>query len=162
MLETLVALSVLTVAIAGAFTAAQTGISSSTFSKNQVTAFYLGAEGVEQIRNIRDNNALQGQHWLTGIALQASDPCYFGKVCTVDTLNNTISTCSGGVCPSIRHDSQNGFYGYEPSWDETSFVREVRLTQINSQEVSIVVTVKWSKGVLNRQFNIRENILNWQ
>ena len=41
LVETLVAISVLSLSIAGAFTAVQGGIQSSTVAKDQITAFYL-------------------------------------------------------------------------------------------------------------------------
>ncbi|MDB5266942.1 MAG: seg [Parcubacteria group bacterium] len=169
LVETLVAISVLVLAITGAFTAAQNGINSSIFSKDQIIAFYLAAEGVEQIRNIRDEDTLTSQNWLTGIAADPSDPCYFGKACTVDTVNtgvnNGLAVCPSGpgTCPALKEDPVTGFYGYTSSWPDTTFRREITLTQIvQDHEVAITVTVYWSKGVVNRQFRVRENILNWQ
>ncbi|MDB5254035.1 MAG: seg [Parcubacteria group bacterium] len=172
LVETLVAISVLLLSVTGAFSAARNGIISATYSKDQVIAFYLAAEAVEEIRNIRDTNGLNPSHpgWLTGIAAQASDPCYFGKVCTIDIVNTdvngnpTIATCSGGsgTCPVLKLDPTYGFYGYSAGWKDTIFNREIKLKQINADEVSILVSVIWKKGVVNRTFNIRENIFNWQ
>ena len=164
LVETLVAIAVLILVISGAFTAAQTGISTANYAKNQIIAFYLAGEGVEQIRNMRDENGLNSRHWLTGIALDSADPCYFGKACKVDSITNTVSSCPGGEnsCPNLRHDSTTGFYGYDNSWDDSGFRREIILSRINDDEISILVTVSWSKGVINRQFKIRENIFNWQ
>ncbi|MDB5194040.1 MAG: seg [Parcubacteria group bacterium] len=163
-IETLVAVAILIVAVTGAFSAAQTGLSSAIFSKNEVIAFYLAQEGVENIRNIRDENGLKGQAWLTDIANVPADPCYFGKACITDSITNTISPCSGGAstCPVVLEDPVNGFYGYNSSWAATPFTRSIVLTQINANEVSILVTVTWSKGIVARNFHVRENILNWQ
>ena len=44
-IESLVAISILTLAITGATSAIQAGISSYTFSKDQIIAFYLAQEG---------------------------------------------------------------------------------------------------------------------
>src|SRR3989344_8733451 len=93
LVETLVAISILTLSIAGAFTAVQSGIQSSTFAKDQTTAFYLAQEGMEFIKNKRDENALNSineqpnpvTNWLTGLSDDPdNDPCYFGSVCRVD------------------------------------------------------------------------------
>jgi len=163
LVETLVAVGILVVAVVGALTAAQSGISSSIFSKNQVIAIYLAQEGVEVIRNIRDENALNDRSWLVGISDNSSDPCYFGNTCYVDALQNTLTRCSGGgSCPNLKQDSDTGFYGYNLLWSETGFRREIILTFINQNEISILVTVDWSKGSIDRQFRVRENILNWQ
>jgi len=163
--ESLVAIAILVLAISGAMSAIQTGISSYIYSKDQIIAFYLAQEGFEQIRNIRAENSLNSRNWLTGISLNASDPCYFGNACTVDPVNSNVATrCSSGIgfCPALRQNATTGFFGYDASWPATIFRREIILTQINSNEISILVTVNWSKGIVNRQFRARENILNWQ
>jgi prepilin-type N-terminal cleavage/methylation domain-containing protein len=163
LVETLVAIALLIVVITGAYTAAQAGLSGAILSKEEVAAFYLAQEGVEEIRNLRDNNGLAGSNWLTGIAQQATDNCFYGKACYVDATTNTVSTCSTPEsCPTMRQDSVTGLYGYNSSWDLSPFTRTITLTQINSEEVSVLVTVTWSKGALNRSFHVRENILNWQ
>jgi len=164
-IESLVAITVLVLAITGVASAIQTGISSYIFSKNQIIAFYLAQEGFEQVRNIRDENSLKTQDWLTSLSANSSDPCYFGQACIIDPVRSAVPTrCSGGPgnCPVIRQDAVTGFFGYDPAWSATIFRREIILTQINPQEIAVTVTVDWSKGVVNRQFRARENILNWQ
>ncbi|MCC2630583.1 MAG: seg [Candidatus Paceibacter sp.] len=58
LLETLIAIAILSVAIGSAFTVAQKSLSSSYLAKNQTAAFFLASEGIELVRNIRDNVAL--------------------------------------------------------------------------------------------------------
>jgi len=163
--ESLVAISILVLVITGTASAIQTGISSYIFSKNQVIGFYLAQEGFEQIRNMRDENSLQGQNWLTGISANSGDPCYFGNACTVDPVNSNVPTrCPSGPgsCPVLRQDTSTGFFGYTLTWPATVFRREIVLTQINANEISVLVAIDWSKGLVSRQFRARENILNWQ
>lgn len=172
LVESLVAISILLAVITGAYSAAESGIKSSTSSKNQITAFYLAQEGMEQIRNMRDENALinrdadtsNDRNWLYGIASDSSDPCYFGKTCMVDALNSLLAECSGGSgsCPVMRYDSESKFYGYNSSWGSSIFNREVRITSVSADEVSVLVSVSWARGSATSRFEIRENILNWQ
>lgn len=162
--ESLVAITILVLVVTGVASAIQTGISSYIFSKDQIIAFYLAQEGFEQIRNIRDENGLKNQPWLTGISVAPGDPCFFGSACIVDpVLSNIPVRCSApGNCPILRQNASTGFFGYDSAWPATIFTREIVLTQINAKEISILVTVDWSKGLTNRQFNARENLLNWQ
>jgi Tfp pilus assembly protein PilV len=163
--ETLVAIAILVGVIIGSIGAVQTGLSSYIYSKNQIMAFYLAQEGFEQVRNIRDENALNGRNWLSGIAANSSDPCYFGNTCTVDVTNSThLARCSAGAgfCPVFNQDPVTGFFGYNNAWPTTVFRREVVLSSVNEDEIAITVTVDWSKGSVSRQFKARENILNWQ
>jgi prepilin-type N-terminal cleavage/methylation domain-containing protein len=168
LIESLVAITVLMLVISGASTAVSQGISSYTYSKNQITAFYLAQEGIEHVRNMRDQNGLTGVHWLRGFAETPSDPCFFGRVCqvglsSVDSgINYAVSACSG-TCPNLRHNASSGFYGYDSSWVPSIFRREVRITSVSSNEVQVAVTVSWSfKSATERSFTARENILNWQ
>lgn len=168
-IESLVAVSILVMVIIGATSAVQTGISSYIYSKDQVIAFYLAQEAFEQIRNIRDENRLNSREWLFGLAESSSDPCYFGNACTVDTLARASGSSSGltrctspGSCPVLRQNSTTGFFGYDSGWTPTLFRREVTLGFVNADEISVTVTVDWSKGTLTRQFKARENLFNWQ
>lgn len=167
LIETLIAISILVLAVTGAFAAAQNGISSAIFSKDQIVAFYLAEEGVEEVRNLRDQNGLAQVNWLTGIASSVSDPCYFGNVCMIDAVNDNIDRCgsTAGSCPVLKQDPVNGFFGYTESWTDSPFRREIQIVQVapgNSHEVSITVTVTWSKGLLSRQFVAHEDIFDWQ
>jgi prepilin-type N-terminal cleavage/methylation domain-containing protein len=167
LVETLVAISVLIVAVTGAYAAAQTGLSSSIFSKNEIVAFYLAQEGIEGIRNLRDENGIKGQNWLAGVASVAGDPCYPAngtQACKIDAITNVVSACSGGIgsCETIRQDPDTGFYGYTQAWTPTVFKRDIVLTKLSEHEVSILVRVAWNKGIVQRSFKARENILDWQ
>jgi prepilin-type N-terminal cleavage/methylation domain-containing protein len=172
LVESLVAISVLLAVITGAYSAAQSGIKAANSSKNQTIAFYLAQEAMEQVRNFRDQNAILNRDsdpsndraWLDGIASSASDPCYFGKICMADTLNHTLVNCSGGTgsCPMLKQDTVSSLYGYYPPWPLSAFNREIKITSVSANEVSVLVTVSWSRGATNSKFEIRENILNWQ
>lgn len=163
-IESLVAITILVTVITGAMTAVQTGISSYTFSKNQIIANYLAQEGFEQLRYIRDTNALNNLPWLTSIAADADDPCYFGETCTVSPLETTeaIRCSAPGSCPVIREDPVNGFHGYNAAWAATPFRREIVLSSINGNEIAATVTIYWTKGSVTREFKVRENIFDWQ
>jgi prepilin-type N-terminal cleavage/methylation domain-containing protein len=163
LIESLVAIAILVTAVIGATAAIQSGISSYTYSKDQITAFYLAQEGFEQIRNIRDQNNLEGRNWLAGIAQLSTDPCYFTKACTVSPVETVLAiTCGNpGQCPFLRQNASNGFYGYDSTWTPTIFKREITLESINSQEVAVTVRITWNKGIGSKEFKARENLFNW-
>lgn len=179
LVETLVAVSVLSLVIAGTLTAAQKAIQSSLYAKNQIFAFYLAQEGMEFIKNVRDENALRSvaggtNTWLTGLSAQTGDPCWFGgsgvsqKTCTIDSnvgiANGGVSTCSGGfgTCQNLRQDTNTGLIGYTSGWNTTNFKREIQFQSISSNEVSVVISISWISGATNRSFQIRESLFNRQ
>lgn len=174
LLETLVAISILILAITATFTVAQNGLSSSMEARDQVVAFYLAQEGIEMVRNRRDENSLArigapSTSWIDGLASQASDPCYFGKTCAVDTVTKTFSACpsGSGSCSPITQNTNPAsptylMYGQDVSWTATNFNREINLSQSTTTELIIKVTVKWTRGLLTRTFNVSEIIRDWQ
>lgn len=163
-IETLVAIGILVTITIGATSAVQSGLSSYIFSKDQIVAFYLAQEGFEQIRNIRDTNALADEDWLDGLASDSSDPCFFGQSCTVSPVETAeaIRCAAPGNCAALRQNTTTGFFGYAAEWPASIFTREISLATVSDNEVNITVTVSWSKGGTTQQFRARENIFNWQ
>ncbi len=156
LVETLVAITILLLAVTGPLTIAARSLNSANFSQDQITAFYLAQEGVEAVRNIRDKNAIAGQSWLAGL-----ENCLGGSSCYIDSTNNTVSLCSGS-CPKIKYNSSSGFYGYNGGWSDSKFTRTIGISETSAAEALLTITISWQSGNLNRQFIINENILNWQ
>lgn len=170
-LESIVAILILSISISGVFAAVQQGLSQNTMAKDQIKAFYLAQEAVEILRNRRDNNQLYiidsfdvDEHWLSGIAENSGDPCYFDKVCRADATNMSLASCgtktSGATCPNLKQDSTSLLYGYS-SGSNTNFRREIELEQINANEVEVTVTVTWTKGIFQREFSSKTHLFNW-
>jgi prepilin-type N-terminal cleavage/methylation domain-containing protein len=176
LVETLVAISILSISILGTFTAVQGSLQSSTFAKDQIIATYLIQDAVEYIRNVRDENALVSLKnqstggnaipWLTGLSSTATDPCYFGKFCTVDSLARSVMTCPGvaGSCTFLKQDTVTGSFGYSNgSWPDSKFKREIQFSQSltpNPDEVMITVTVSWTSGVFSKTLTEQQLLFN--
>jgi len=73
LLEVILAISILTVGVAGSFVLIQSTLVSASLNKSKLAAYYLAQEGIETIRNTRDNNLLAihrgvgGVEWDDGI-----------------------------------------------------------------------------------------------
>ncbi|MFA5987508.1 MAG: hypothetical protein WC797_02560 [Candidatus Paceibacterota bacterium] len=63
LIETLTALTLLMMSIAGPLVLAARSLTFATFAKNEIAAFYLAQEGVEMVRNVRDKNLKNGEPW---------------------------------------------------------------------------------------------------
>jgi len=169
LLETLVAVFMLSTAIAATLTAANTGLRSSFYARDQITAQYLAQEAIEYIRNVRDGNWLSQRGWISGPSSGESiDTCTAGD-CIVDPWNTDLALgkirLCGGSCPAFKFNTARGVYGYpasESGWQDTPFVRKVNIQKLQiggaDEEITITVTVSWgSSSVL-----VRENLLNWK
>ncbi|MBU3668980.1 MAG: prepilin-type N-terminal cleavage/methylation domain-containing protein [Candidatus Taylorbacteria bacterium] len=79
LIETLVAISILTIALTGPLAVIAQALRSSYFARDQITAYYLAQEAIEYIRNRRDINGLKGvdavtaEDWLKDVAYDPAD-----------------------------------------------------------------------------------------
>lgn len=169
-LESIVAIAVLSLSVAGVFSAVQQGLSQAIVAKDEIRTFYLAQEAVEIIRNRRDANQLYklanlstSNTWLYGISQNSSDPCYFGKICRADAKDNppTLTFCGNdwGSCPFLKQDS-NSLYNYT-SGNDTNFKREIKIESINANEIAVIVRVFWTKGLTTRDFKAKTILFNW-
>lgn len=172
-LETIIAIAVVSLAIAGATSAVRTGLVGTSIAKEQVKAFYLAQEAIEILRNKRDGNILSNLYgtptssWLQGIAGDG-DPCGQQRVCTVDatTLGLSNAGCTGwDSCPYLTQNSTTFLYGYDPSWITTPYRREVQIECAGpcdaATEVAVSVQVSWSHGTTQRSFKTKTILANW-
>jgi prepilin-type N-terminal cleavage/methylation domain-containing protein len=161
LIETLVAITVLVVAVSTPVSLAAQSLFAAFYAKDQTTAFYLAQEGVEMIKNTRDHNLLvllrdNGVgNWLDGIALNTD--------LYVDTPHNQIytsGTCPQS-CPALAYD---GVFYNHANGVLSRFARTVRVTQdtADANEALVTSTVTWKTGSFKeRSFSVSERIYNW-
>ncbi len=163
LVETLVAILILSIAIAAAMTAVQVGLQSSYFARDQIVAFYLGEEAIENVRNIRDQNWNSNQpDWLNGM-----DICMgTGVTCKIDASKAvaTLETCSGTTCRlSFNKDTQ--LYSHETVGGNivaSKFTRTIHIDQVTDDNILVTVVVSWNSGTFtNRSLTFKEELYNW-
>lgn len=161
LIETFVAVTILIISIVGPFTLVMKGLSVSKSTKGQITAMYLAQDGIEYVRNIRDENILTGNNWLSGL----TNCLGLLNTCRVNTqVHRDVYSC-GGTCPVLKFDSVTKIYSYvvTPNSADSIFTRTINIEEI-SLGVEAIVTVRmdWQEGPNPRNFIITEHLLNWQ
>lgn len=166
LIETLVAVSLLSIAIVAPMSLTAQSLSAAYYARDQITAFHLAQEAIESVRHARDHNILENA--LGNQAdLLAGIPSTTGEPFTVDTRNDNMELCPPDACPPLQTDpnpAQSTFYGYDPSWTNTRFTRTVEAEFVGSStdEVRVSVTVSWRTGSYQtRSFTISENLYRW-
>lgn len=168
LVETLVAISLLTLVMAGTLNAVQSGLRDTTIAKDQTIAFYLIQEAMEFIKNIKDENSLKTlngtppANWLSTLA-GPGDPCTFGKTCRIDSDLKTIVDCSGdsgGICKNLQQDSTSNLYGYTAGWPVSNFKRSIQFQSITVDEVLVIVTMSWVTRGTTKSFAVSESLFN--
>jgi prepilin-type N-terminal cleavage/methylation domain-containing protein len=176
LLETLVAVVILSMAIAGPLSIASKGLQIALVAKDQTTAYYLTQDAIEYARFARDTNRLQAPsgNWLVGSGGTSTDlsPCVSADgsaLCYFDSLDlaPTRPTACSGSCPVLYYDPNNHYFTYNANAPTmpTAYTRSVSITTPsggNNSEAAITVTVTWSDlpGVVHK-VSAKEDIYNW-
>lgn len=159
LVETLVAITVLAVAIAGPFRAIQGALQGSFITRDQLTATALAQEGIEYIHARRNNNYLAGAAWLNGMNGTGGPNCS-ANTCRVDPRADTIAVCSGAQC-RLNFDSTTNRYTHQTGFSVSRFSRTVQLSSLSADEARITSTVTWTIGAVGYTFTLTENIRDW-
>ncbi|MDP3982141.1 MAG: prepilin-type N-terminal cleavage/methylation domain-containing protein [bacterium] len=153
LVETLIALFILTVGVGGAFGLIHQTISYMAFAQNRLVASYLAQEGIEIVRNIRDENFLKIHYggdidWLEGIG------CEGGGGCQVDYRDTSLRAFENNPLHISSKDGERGFFIQPVSGDlihnptPSIFTREITINPVQDageEKVEVTATVSWSR-----------------
>lgn len=158
LLETIVAIGILTLAFLGPLGVASFALRSATLSENQIIAYNLAEEGLEYMMNRRDSNVFAGQNWLNGFS-----SCNSVNGCRIDVTNNNIQGCSS-TCQKLHRDSSSGLYNYDASDPVTIFERRIFLDNVSgmNDERKIRATVSWQERFGIRSITLESHIFERQ
>lgn len=169
-IESMVAISILFLAITGPIALMNESIQSARLARDRVQATYLAQEGVELVRNIRDNDALAGaSSWLgtlegdnahSAVCVGANISCAYHPLDT-NNLVGGQGVC-GDECPplTIRSD---GTLTLNTTLEPSRFSRSVRVTEtVADREVLVVSTVRWFAGTDQQSVVVEDVLLDWQ
>lgn len=167
LVETLIAISVFTLSIVALMSFLSQNISNIGYAKKKIIAAYLAQEGIEYIRNMRDNYILYtGTTSLTwNTFVTKISPCDSNNDCGFDTSisqtdPNSIFLCSAHVDQCKLYVS-DGNYNTNLNGIDSGFVREIRMTSTSLNEIKIFSTVSWSQGAGIYSITFSDSLFNW-
>lgn len=150
LIETMVAVSFLTVGFLSVFSLLGRSLSTNRSSTENYIATYLASEGIEVARNIIDANGIQKLPWNSGF-VNGDYEVQYDSTSFLPNNNNFL-----------RYDPANNLYSYSGS-TITPFTRIVRVTTVNSDEIRINSIVSWT-GLGSGSFtvNLEDHFMNWR
>lgn len=168
--ETLVAIAILMISIAGPLVVATKGLMSALVSKDQMIASYLAQDTMETIKNIRDNNlsADSGRVWDEGLGHDiGSSGCNKngGKMCDLNSIDSSLFKKCGPYANNdpckIYYNSSTGYTHDVGSASETIFTRYYYFEEVsgNPQEVRVHVVVDWKEGTIPYQIQLTSQLV---
>ena len=165
LVETLVAIAVLMVAIAGPLSIANKALTSALYSRDQSIASNLAQESMEIIKNVRDNNIVNDADFLTNINFCTTDDgkCDIGMNLSsgAGAIENT-NACTAGVGCSIYVDPTNGYSHSSTNGTQSIFSRYFYITSIigDADDYQVTVVVKWNETNTSNELRLRSELVN--
>jgi prepilin-type N-terminal cleavage/methylation domain-containing protein len=173
LIETLVAISLLSIAIVAPMSLTSQSLSAAYYARDQITAFNLAQEGLEAVRAIRDGQILQISRSADASSIDLFGSIPVNRAFTIDSRNSDITACPSNGCPVLQTDGV--LYGYDvdtDNWPLTNFTRTLYACYLHSpdqcnstpsDEVRLTSTVTWPTAASNqiRTFTIYEDLYRW-
>ena len=179
--ETMVAITVLLIGVVAPMSLAADGVRAARLSQDQIVAFYLAQEGIELVKNKRDNNKISvtNQPQMAGMEDCLYDPLAGGsqRYCYIDPIDMSVSPCASDDCPALgRINDGVGtddfyLYTYQLGAEETKYVRVISAwyvdpvtgdkTGTQQNEAIVEVTVRWPFVGGAKEHTVRNVLTDW-
>ncbi|MBI3634051.1 MAG: type II secretion system protein [Candidatus Yonathbacteria bacterium] len=165
LLETLVAISILLIAVVAPLSTIGGSLSSIFTARDQMIAVNFAQEGIEMVRQKRDSNMLNV--WKNGVG-SWGDNLSAGEY-LIDATNlkgngallSCATSCDVGDKKSIRQDQGTGLFYQTTSaspGENTQFTRSVKIEDVSSVEKTVTSTVIWSVGGVTKKVEVKESM----
>ncbi len=171
--ETLVAVTILMIAIAGPLSVASRGLSASIYARDQMTATFLAQESMEIIKNTRDNTIARvgADRWMDDLVQCITTPENGQCDAGFQGINDMIAfRCPiVGDTPGCKLYLINGYYTQyqQDGAIPTQFYRYFSLTNNNTlprndsyMEKTVTVVVSWRAGGVPYRVELASQLLN--
>ena len=174
-IETLIAITILMIAIVGPLTASNRAYTASLDARNESIASFLAQEELEMVSNVKDS---QSTFIGSNTIFTPNNPCTSPSVPTAPlcgaSFDQTTFTALGGhsgpiidTCHNlnscaIKSDANLG-YSYTASGTPTPFTRYFYLTPTSDpNQLLATVMVTWLSGTVTNQVALQEVLTNYE
>lgn len=165
LVETLVAISILLIAVVGPMSAISRSLMQMSIARDQMIAINLAQEGIEAVRQKRDSNVLEfisgvpGASWMKGL-----NPVGY-EVDVGGPSGPLVNSCGGACDPQpVVIDTATGLYRQSFAGAPTQFSRVVKIDVGGgggSFERKITSKVTWLRSGTVREVVISESLFDW-
>jgi type II secretory pathway pseudopilin PulG len=168
-IETLVAITILMIAVAGPLVVASKGLNTALYARDQIISSYLAQESMETIKNIRDNSSSIGTAaWLNSLGVPSS--CVTATLpCDISSIGSSPLQPFSGIA-SITYDANTGYVNNGGGSTPTIFKRYYYLTKPNDSntvcdgstmsECEAHVVVTWNEGTIPYDVTLESELVN--
>lgn len=158
MIELIITVAVLSFGVVGVYSVFSDFSMLNYSTSSRFSAVYLGQEGLEIIRNIRDNNFINNAEWPKGLTI-----C--GSGCQADYKTGTSAQKPENKLKAYDNNkflalNSDGFYSYDPGV-ATIFKRKITISQPSADVLIVNVKVFWDYNGKPFSFETEGHLYNW-
>ncbi len=171
--ETLVAIAILMIAIAGPLSIASKGLTSAVYARDQMVATFLAQESMEKIVNVKDNNidynltAATPVPWTDGFLCDSTATCDADAAEGITLDSSSCSTSIDSYLPGCRlffNPATSAYGRSSASANPTQFYRHYTIGDesgnTNAEERTVHVFVSWKEGTIPYQIDLSSQLLD--
>jgi prepilin-type N-terminal cleavage/methylation domain-containing protein len=190
LIETLVAVSIVSLAVTGPLVAASRSIVSAEVARDKLIASYLAQEGVEYIRAMRDDSylaiygtgsaaTLSERAWnsfysandATSITQCRSNPCTLDRTKSMNGVetdptadsDKSLRVCTTSGCRPLYLTSANTYTQVASGNTQTPFTRTITITDQNAEkEMKVSSNVSWTFHGTPYNVTVIDHLTKWQ
>jgi prepilin-type N-terminal cleavage/methylation domain-containing protein len=177
LIETMVAVTILTLAIAGPLFTASRAIVAAQNARDQLTASYLAQEGIEYVRMMRDDAYLNSYNIHRNDGVNVSVAAWTDFLTSVTQCNATTNPTHACTLDLSGLSSQfclfrstctplylvNGVYTQQSDGSvQKHFTRTIQVIAVSASDERIVSTVIWSFHNIPYTVMVTDHLTPWQ
>lgn len=170
LIETLIAVTILAIAVAGPMYAASRALVAAQNSNHQLTASLLAQEALERVRQLRDDKYLAssnspGTAWTNFRNMISA--CQSPSKCPIDVFGvrtDALASCSS--CTALRLDAATKRYS-QSTGDVTPYTRTIQVEDVGDGAGSVVgqkitARVDWTFRGAPYFVEVKDILMPWQ
>ena len=158
-MEMMVVISITTIGLLGISSLVVQNQQAQTVNKNYIIGSMLAQEGLELVRNVRDNNWLNEEDWsgdTTGIDIVEDGTYTINFDGTINPAPDLISEASAKL-----YFDANGYYSHIVSTNNTSYRRLITVID-NTDYIIVNSTVSWPvRGGNTKLYEAETYLYDW-
>jgi len=151
LVEVVAVLFVIAVGLIGVLSLIVQNIQSQNINKNSITAYQLAQEGLELVRNVRDDNWLASEAWNRNL----NPGFYF-----MDYRHNFPLPQFSSEDAALYQNTE-GFFIHEPGEAPTVFRRVIEIQNINADSIRVFSRVSWTDRDRGFSYELETLLYDW-
>jgi len=162
-LEIIIAIFIIVLGLISVLSLIMQNIQVQYINKNMLIASQLAQEGVELVRNVRDNNWQKGYDWLYGNGSDSDTDIVQDGEYAIDYEGNIYNI--DDISDAGLYINDDNFYTHDDNSgtaSSTIFYRLITASDITASTIILSCQVQWRERGGNHQYTIDTTLNNWR